>query len=228
MKNILFVSVLLALSSSVSAQSAQDVGSQWSPAQNPQSWQPTNISNIQNTPAFQQSQNQQAAQQAALQNQNQNSQQYDLDARWPDQATQDAPVEQNEQAVPAVGQIGAGQLGGPIQSPVVPGQAEAPLARPPADNSEFTKMMWQFDPSQQLRQSGERLERADARGFASSRSSSDQVRLQEWSRHLQNAGVPEQKIMFEAKRLSKDDFELWASRFVWWEQSVHPRRLDVE
>lgn len=100
-------------------------------------------------------------------------------------------------------------------------------ARPPVDDTQTKALLWMNDPTQDLRQSGGKLERPLARGFANSSAPQDQRRLDEWRRQLLNVGVPQSKIEFEARRLNREDFELWASRFVWWENDEHPNAVDV-
>lgn len=99
--------------------------------------------------------------------------------------------------------------------------------KPPMEDTEAKRLMWAVDPSQNLRQEGGRLEKPLSRGFASSAAPADRLRLAEWKRHLLNVGIPQNKIEFEARRLDREDFELWASRLVWWENGEHPNMIDV-
>lgn len=122
-----------------------------------------------------------------------------------------------------------------VQGPAIPGagnaqinnpstaQAPQPPKRPPAESlSEEEKLLWMIDPKQTARQQGQRIEQPLSKGLYHSASLSDKELLRAWTYHLMNEGVPEAKILFEAKRLNKHDFERWASRFVWWEESLHP------
>lgn len=118
------------------------------------------------------------------------------------------------------------------QQNVAEGQTQQPqedpsLDRPPVEDMEAKRLMWALDPVQNLRQEGGRMERPNARGFSSSAQSSDRLRVAEWKRHLLNLGIPESKIEFEARRLNRDEFEMWASKFVWWESDEHPNIIDV-
>ena len=144
----------------------------------------------------------------------------DLSMKWPDQNAA-GPL---GQPVPELLNPAQPGLVNPAQPALVEPAVEA---KPPLDNSEASAQAWSFDPVQQLRQSGERLERPLSRGIAHSASSSDQARLAQWRVHLLNVGVPASKITFEANRLNREEFELWASRFVWWEQATHPNQVDV-
>lgn len=100
--------------------------------------------------------------------------------------------------------------------------------KPPVEDTETLKMLWSVDMRQELRQSGGRFELPNARGFSASSNMSDQLRLKEWRRHLLNVGLPKEKIDFEARRLNREDFELWASRFVWWDKDLHPNAITVD
>lgn len=105
-------------------------------------------------------------------------------------------------------------------------QAPQPPKRPPAEGlSEEDKLLWMIDPKQTARQQGQRIEQPLSKGLYHSASLSDKELLRAWTYHLMNEGVPEAKILFEAKRLNKHDFERWASRFVWWEESLHPNAV---
>lgn len=124
------------------------------------------------------------------------------------------------------GQNQSGQPQTPGQSQVAE-QAEAELDRPPVENSDAQRMMWATDPVQNLRQEGGRLEKPVQRGFITSTQPADRLRMAEWKRHLLNLGIPESKIEFEARRLNREEFELWASKLVWWEGSEHPNLIDI-
>ena len=106
-------------------------------------------------------------------------------------------------------------------------QAEAELDRPPVENLDAQRLMWAMDPVQNLRQEGGRLEKPTSRGFKASAHSADRLRMAEWKRHLLNLGIPESKIEFEARRLNREEFELWASKLVWWEAGEHPNLIDI-
>ena len=86
---------------------------------------------------------------------------------------------------------------------------------------------WEFDPQQRIRQSGQRIERPDNRGFYYATSSSDRSLLQRWVTQLVSEGVSESKVLFEAKRLSKDEFQRWASKIIWAEEELHPNFLEI-
>lgn len=113
------------------------------------------------------------------------------------------------------------------EQPQVAQQDEAELDRPPVENSDAQRLMWATDPVQNLRQEGGRLEKPVPRGFNASSQPADRLRMAEWKRHLLNLGIPESKIEFEARRLNREDFELWASKLVWWEGNEHPNLIDI-
>lgn len=211
---------LLALSSSAAA---QFVAAPTNTANLPQNLQ--NATNVNTLIQQQQSQNQG--------NQGQSAQgmtqpqvapaSSDLNMKWPDQNAM-GPVDPSLQMAPGV--LAPGAAPGLVN----PGQAMVPAveAKPPLPDTAGLAQSWSNDPVQQLRQSGERLERPLHRGFAHSSSQADQVRLAQWRTHLLNVGVPASKISFEASRLDREAFELWASRFVWWEQATHPNHVDIQ
>ena len=116
----------------------------------------------------------------------------------------------------------------PFAASAPPQPAPEP-SRPPseADLKEAERLLWLVDPTQSLRQSGGRLERPTNRGFFYNKSVSDQNLLYRWVLQLKNEGFAEEKIIFEAKRLSKPDFERWASRLLWAEQHTHPNFTDI-
>jgi len=104
---------------------------------------------------------------------------------------------------------------------------EAVADKPPVEDLTAQRLMWATDPVQNLRQEGGKMERPTPRGFSSSAQASDRLRMAEWKRHLLNLGLPESKIDFEARRLSREEFELWASKLVWWEAGEHPNLIDI-
>ena len=104
---------------------------------------------------------------------------------------------------------------------------EAVADKPPVEDLTAQRLMWATDPVQNLRQEGGKMERPTPRGFSSSSQASDRLRMAEWKRHLLNLGLPESKIDFEARRLSREEFELWASKLVWWEAGEHPNLIDI-
>ena len=127
-------------------------------------------------------------------------------------------------AIPGMGIPGMGQ-----QTQVQPQQPEVEKILPPSPQEEWARQaeQWNSDTSQQLRQSGGSMGHPPHRGFFFSSSSSDKSLLHDWVHELKNHGVSEEKIIFEAKRLNKEDFLRWASRFVWWEDNLHPNVTDV-
>lgn len=104
---------------------------------------------------------------------------------------------------------------------------EAAADKPPVEDLTAQRLMWATDPVQNLRQEGGKMERPTPRGFSSSSQASDRLRMAEWKRHLLNLGLPESKIDFEARRLNREEFELWASKLVWWEAGEHPNLIDI-
>lgn len=104
---------------------------------------------------------------------------------------------------------------------------EAIADKPPVEDLTAQRLMWATDPVQNLRQEGGKMERPTPRGFSSSAQASDRLRMAEWKRHLLNLGLPESKIDFEARRLSREEFEQWASKLVWWEAGEHPNLIDI-
>ncbi len=111
----------------------------------------------------------------------------------------------------------------PIQTPA----QDTSNDKPPVEDLTAKRLMWATDPVQNLRQEGGRMERPNARGFSSSAQGADRLRMAEWKRHLLNLGLPESKIDFEARRLNREEFELWASKLVWWESGEHPNLIDI-
>lgn len=104
---------------------------------------------------------------------------------------------------------------------------ETPSDKPPVEDLTAQRLMWATDPVQNLRQEGGKIERPTPRGFSSSITASDRLRMAEWKRHLLNLGLPESKIDFEARRLNREEFELWASKLVWSEAGEHPNFIDI-
>lgn len=100
--------------------------------------------------------------------------------------------------------------------------------KPPVEDLEAQRLLFSVDFKQDARQAGEKLMRPNHNGFALSTKSEDQLRFKEWNRHLLNVGIPQSKIDFEGRRLNRSDFELWASRIVWWEEGVHPNHLEIK
>lgn len=149
----------------------------------------------------------------------------------PAQIQQMQQIEQQRiaaQSQGASGQMGQGQT--PTEQTEQPAQnasQEAANDKPPVEDLTAQRLMWATDSVQNLRQEGGRMERPNARGFSSSTQSADRLRMAEWKRHLLNLGLPESKIDFEARRLNREEFELWASKLVWWESGEHPNLIDI-
>lgn len=99
--------------------------------------------------------------------------------------------------------------------------------RPPVADTEIEKILFLTDSAQEIRQSGQKLEHPLYHGFAFDTDIKSQQLLQAWKAELLNFGLPLSKINFEAKRLSQDEFQMWASRFIWWEEQEHPNMIDV-
>lgn len=164
---------------------------------------------------------------------NANANGININSRWSDapkfvenQATAPAETPQLPQQLiaPQPGQ----QIDPSMSTPQSQQLQTVEVEKPPVEDTETQKILWSIDTRQELRQSGGRFELPNARGFASSSNMSDQLRLKEWRRHLLNVGLPKEKIDFEARRLNREDFELWASRFVWWDKDLHPNAITVD
>lgn len=133
-----------------------------------------------------------------------------------------------QQRIAAQNQVGQGQAPTEqTEQPVQNASQNTENDKPPVEDLTAQRLMWATDPVQNLRQEGGRIERPNARGFSSSTQGADRLRLAEWKRHLLNLGLPESKIDFEARRLPREEFELWASKLVWWESGEHPNLIDI-
>lgn len=98
-------------------------------------------------------------------------------------------------------------------------QAQPPStqnAKPPLDSGEAEALMWGIDPVQDLRQSGQSIKQGRHHGTFDSTDRASQVRMEEWRQELLERNVAsESRIFFEARRLDRDAFALWASRLIW-------------
>ena len=154
----------------------------------------------------------------------------DIHMRWPQQRTTDVPTPEvgtPAETSPALGSAQGGSAPGsqPTDPNAVAPQPEVggpSNEKPPREDGELQAELWAFDPVQLPRQQGMVIGQPLHHGFAYSQDPSDQRRLAEWTLHLQNEGMNLRKIEFEAQRLDRQDFEMWASRFVWWEDGLHP------
>ena len=97
-------------------------------------------------------------------------------------------------------------------------KVSAPIDLPPINDNASSTLLWNIDPVQNLRQSGESSPQARSFGVASVHSREDQIFLEEWRQELLGFGFPLSKINFEAQRLDRHSFGLWASRLVWWKK----------
>lgn len=139
-------------------------------------------------------------------------------------ASQDGPTPSSLWPTPGSPGAGSPMPGSPPGAPgqaIQGGQVGVPVVPvgprlPPLSDSVTATQMWSFDPSQELRQSGQSMGLANHRGVTSLTDYSTRVWLEEWHRQLTGHGlVSEDHFWFQARRLNKSDFALWASRQVW-------------
>jgi hypothetical protein len=99
---------------------------------------------------------------------------------------------------------------------------------PPLSDSDSASVMWSYDPSQDLRQSGQSVDLARHQGVSDLADYRSRVWLEEWHHQLIDRDlVSEDHFWFQARRLDKADFSLWASRLVWAAGPV-PRSVPVQ
>lgn len=156
----------------------------------------------------------------------QGQQPMDVNSPWPTPTADQAIPGQDPSMVPGFVSPVDGQ--GSAQNDGAQEDQAASPRRPPMVDHAAAARAFSNDPAQYARQEGLKIGQAKSRGLAHSTSAADQQHLKNWVRHLSNLGFAEEKIMFEARRLDRDSFDRWASRLVWWEQSVHPNAVDVQ
>jgi hypothetical protein len=112
-------------------------------------------------------------------------------------------------------------------TPVVPaslpsGPSEQPAhldespARPPVSDTGLDAALWSLDSSQDARQAGQSFPAARMSGVADATDYRSRVWLEEWHRQLTDTNiVSEDRFWFQARRLDRPEFALWASRQVW-------------
>ena len=142
-----------------------------------------------------------------------------INENWPEPA----PVDQSPGAPPPVD---------PSTPPSAPGQIANDTttddARPPVVDESIRQWAWMQEGQTSARQQGVAVPRPTHRGFAHSTRPADQHLLARWRQHLLNEGVPQHLIDFEARRLPREEFEVWASRRVWAEQANHPNAVHAD
>ena len=94
-------------------------------------------------------------------------------------------------------------------------------SRPPTVDLQAQRRSWENDPTQKIRQAGINIGHGPSHGIAHSPNLEDRILLKRWHHELRAVGISDEKIIFEAQRLNKEDFSRWASRFVWWHESQH-------
>lgn len=104
--------------------------------------------------------------------------------------------------------------------------AERKLPPSPEDEAALETARWAAGAAdQQLRQTGRTKGRGDQFfvSIASSTDADDRRTLYRWKTFLPQFGVHQGKVNYEANRLSRQDFDMWASRFVW--EACHTAEL---
>lgn len=116
-----------------------------------------------------------------------------------------------------------GQIPGQPGAAGTPSEVEDPnegrtLPMTAAQEEELRAAEWVMGAADQtMRQSGLSAGRGDQYMFsiASSTLADDRRALSRWKEFLPQFGVNPAKITFESRRLSRQEFDMWASRFVW-------------
>lgn len=100
----------------------------------------------------------------------------------------------------------------PSQQPSTPVIPVASSDRPPPASRGVYWPVASQDASQQLRQSGQYAPHAAAHGWSAAAGSTHEIHL--WVGRLGEVGIPSEKTRFEARRLSRSDFLLWANGMI--------------